>query len=105
MTRPTDTLEDDSSFGPAVDKRIIEGFLADQEATLKGLEKAGFPRAAILKRAKTLFRRQTREQYRLNPPRLSVRPCLGCGDEFLSFGPQHRFCEDCRRDIERKQAR
>jgi hypothetical protein len=103
MARRSDTLED-PSIGPAIDKRIIEGFLADQEATLQALERAGFERAAILRRAKTLFRRRTLEQYRINPPRLSVRGCLGCGDELLSFGPQHRFCEDCRVDIQRNPA-
>ncbi|RLB65041.1 MAG: hypothetical protein DRI90_03075 [Deltaproteobacteria bacterium] len=104
MTRLPDTLET-PAISPAIDKRIIEGFLADQEVTLQALERAGFDRAAILKRAKTLFRRRTLEQYRINPPRLSVRQCLGCGDELLSFGPQHRFCEDCRGDIQRNPAR
>lgn len=105
MTRRPDTLED-PSFDAVIDKRIIEGFLTDEEATLQTLEQAGFERAAILKRAKKLFRRRgTREQFMINPPRLSVRNCLECSDEFLSFGAQHRFCEGCRGDIKRKAAR
>jgi hypothetical protein len=92
-------------FGPAVDKQIIEGFLADEEATLQLLEQAGFERAAILKRAKALFRHRTRDSYKVNPSQLAVRDCLGCTNEFLSSGPQHRFCADCRQGIERKEAR
>jgi hypothetical protein len=89
-------------FGPAMDKRIIEGFLDDRQTTLEEFEQAGFDRAAILKRAKKLFHRGALQQYQFNPPRLSVRKCLECQREFLSYGPQHRHCEHCRRQIESK---
>ena len=89
MTDQPDIIED-PLFGPEIDKRIIEGFLADQEATLQTLEQAGFERAAILKRAKTLFRRRSLDQYRINPPQLSVRECLGCGDVLRRLSARHR---------------
>jgi len=84
-------------FTPEIDKRLIEGFLDDREAILRALEQDGFGRDAIQRRARVLgLTEKTLEQVRMNRRLISVRRCLRCEKEFLSLGPQNRFCVQCR---------
>ena len=88
------------SITPAIDKRIIEGFLVDREAMMKELSMAGFDRPRILERARNLG---LSDHFIKNFHRsgtdvgdVAVRRCLGCNEPFASMGPHNRMCRRCQ---------
>lgn len=85
-------------FTPEIDRQIITGFLADKEATLRQLTRAGFNRKRVLDRAGTLgLSSDFLKRHRLSGGDVSVRRCLNCDEEFLSMGRQNRLCNRCRK--------
>ena len=87
-----------ASFTPEIDDQIIEGFQLDQEATLRQLAKAGFPRGEVLERAGRLgLSNDLLKMHRLSGVVVSSRRCLSCDEAFLSAGPQNRLCNRCRK--------
>ena len=86
------------SFSLEIDRRIIKGLLVDQEATLRELAKAGFPRSVVLDRAGKLgLTSDLLKRHRLERLDVSVRRCLNCDETFLSLGMQNRLCSRCRK--------
>lgn len=86
------------AFTPTIDEQIIEGFQLDQEATLRRLAKAGFPRGAVRDRAGQLgLSNDLLKLHRLSGTVVSSRRCLSCDEAFLSAGPQNRLCNRCRK--------
>ena len=87
-----------ASFTIEIDQRIIKGFLVDQEATIRELAEAGFPRGAVLDRAGKLgFTPDFLRRHHLDPVDVSVRLCLNCDVPFVSMGSQNRLCNRCRK--------
>jgi hypothetical protein len=85
-------------FTLEIDKQIVEGFLVDQEATLRSLASAGLSRREVLDRASLLgLSNDVIKSHRLSGAVVSVRKCLSCDDVFLSVGPQNRLCNRCRK--------
>ena len=85
------------SFTPAIDKRIIKGFLKDRKAILLELSSEGFSRNAIIKRAGKLgLTEQLIKHNRLNADEVVIRKCLGCNNEFVSMGQYNRLCRRCQ---------
>ena len=88
------------SFTPEIDKRIIEGFLGDQEAMMKELSRSGFSRSAILEREKKLgLTVQFIKNCQLigtDVGDVAVRRCLGCNEPFASLGAHNRMCQRCQ---------
>lgn len=84
-------------FTPEIDRRIIEGFLEDQEAALLELGKAGFTRKVVLDRAWKLGLSSDFLKKHRSSGGVSLRRCLNCDEEFLSEGPQNRLCNRCRK--------
>jgi hypothetical protein len=86
------------SFSLEIDQQIIKGLLVDQEATLRELAKAGFPRSVVLDRAGKLgLTSDLLKMHRLDRLDVSVRRCLNCDEAFLSLGMQNRLCSRCRK--------
>lgn len=95
----------------SLDRRIIEGMLADREVFLAAIENEGFTTAVILRRAAELglseaLIRQVkgvaadlageRPGRRPAPASLAPRTCLACDRTFLSSGKGNRLCMRCR---------
>ena len=88
------------SFTPAIDKRIIEGFLGDREAMINELSRSGFNRPRIPERARNLG---LSDHFIKNFHRsgtdvadVAVRRCLKCNEPFASMGPHNRMCRRCQ---------
>jgi hypothetical protein len=85
-------------FTLEIDRRIVEGFLVDQEATLRKLASAGYTRKAVLDRAGKLgLTNDFLRKHRSGAFGVSVRSCLSCDETFVSVGPQNRLCNRCRK--------
>ena len=84
------------TFTPAIDARIIRGYLGDKEAMFEELAQLGCDRKMALKRGANLGlnRRFLRECQSWDD--IAVRQCLRCEKGFLSTGPQNRMCHSCR---------
>lgn len=96
---------------PSFDRRIIEGMLEDKDTFLETMNKRGYAKDAVLRRAAELglseaLIRQVkgvaadlageRPGRRPAPSSLGARTCLSCDRIFLSSGPGNRLCMRCR---------
>lgn len=96
---------------PSFDRRIIEGMLEDKDVFLEAMNKRGYAKDAVLRRAAELglseaLIRQVkgvaadlageRPGRRPAPSSLGARTCLSCDRIFLSSGPGNRLCMRCR---------
>ena len=90
--------------------RVRFGFLrewsADDERLLRDLVNMGTPRKEIAERLGRTYDSVRTQIKRLGlgkwmaqtpPEQKMVRPCLCCGQAFLSEGPHNRLCTACRR--------
>ena len=85
-------------FAPEIDKRIIDGFLGDQEAMFAELAEAGFGREEVYRRSKTLgLSKKFMAQWHGGSTNVSVRQCLNCEVTFISMGSHLRLCLRCRK--------
>jgi len=107
MEMSTRAFREDPSF----DRRIIEGMLEDKDSFLDSMNKRGYAKDAVLRRAAELglseaLIRQVkgvaadlageRPGRRPAPSSLGARTCLSCDRIFLSSGPGNRLCMRCR---------
>lgn len=101
---------------PKMDRKIIEGMLADPDALIKKLGDMGIKQAMVLQRAadcgisESILRQMKRVAADLAGDKATVgfwlksrlsngvraRQCLACDRVFLSTGPGNRLCSRCR---------
>lgn len=82
----------------ALDQRIIDAFISEQEKPLRELVACGLSSEELHERAHQLgLTREFIRACRLAGARPSMRACMKCDTSFVSAGPHNRLCRGCNR--------
>lgn len=98
MSSDDSTPGEPPPFDSEVDELILRGMVGDQTALFDQMRARGQSEERVRARAARLgLTGQILAACRLSGTVPSIRLCLACERQFLSAGPQHRLCGQCRR--------